>query len=184
MSEPFLGQVILFAGNFAPRDWALCDGQVLPINQNQALFALLGTTYGGDGRTTFALPDLRGRAVLHEGAGHALGQRGGAVSVSLTAAELPAHEHTESSVAGGLQGHGSDDADSTAPGPGQVLGNLQAPLALHAFSDSEANTTAIGGTSLSAEVADAGSSQAHENRQPYLALNYIIALRGIFPSRG
>lgn len=168
MSEPFLAEIRIVAFNFAPRGWAFCDGQILPINQNQSLYSLLGTTYGGDGRTTFALPDLRGRTPIHEGSSngvsHPLGQKGGAETHTLSVAEIPNHEHA-------LQGV-SDSANSTDP-TGRVLAKASTqiyndPQQLQAMNP--AAVTSVGG-------------QAHDNMQPYLALNFCIALQGLFPSR-
>lgn len=170
--EPFLGEIKMFAGNFAPRQWALCEGQLLPINSYQALFSILGTTYGGDGRTSFALPDLRGRAPISPGTGPGLssrnlGTRGGESTHYLTNVELPAHNHTgqiKASISGG-----SEDSPS-----GNHLANH-----LGAFSED-----ATSGSKLEGVVSyNTGGGQAHSNMQPYLALNYIIALQGIFPSR-
>jgi microcystin-dependent protein len=165
MADPFLAEIRVVSFGYAPQGWALCNGQFLPINQNQALFSLLGTTYGGDGRTTFALPDLRGRTPIHVGDGHVLGERGGEEAHTLTVAELPAHTH-----AGNASSSPGDDPDPT--------GNLLAsPLNL------SYRAPGAGQTSLApATVASVGGSQAHENMQPYLALNFCIALTGIFPS--
>lgn len=179
--DPFLGQIILFAGNFAPRGWGFCEGQLLAISQYQALFSILGTTYGGDGRTTFALPDLRGRAAVHHGSGpglstYALGQRTGQENVTLTAAQLPAHTHPAQMMAG--TGDGSTNtADGNAlahAGRGGAdtpnIYNSNAPtIPMHTDTVSVGNNT--------------GGGQAINNIQPVLALNYIIALQGTFPSR-
>ncbi len=172
MSEPFLAEIRIFAGNFAPRGWALCDGQLLPINNYQALYSLLGTTYGGDGRTTFALPDLRGRLVVHAGDGagltpRKLGAKGGAETVTLTAAELPAHSHTVQCV--------SAVGNKTLP-----AGHLPAAeaVAKDLWSSNAAN-----GTMKASMIKNTGGSNSHNNVQPYLAVNYIIALQGLFPSR-
>ena len=164
MAEPFLSEIRLMSFVFAPKGWALCNGQLLPINQNQALFSLLGTTFGGDGRVNFALPDLRGRTPLHVGSGHTLGERGGEQAHTLSIAEVPQHTHTmavSSSTTGG-------NANPT----GRVLGGgnnvYHAPASL---------------TSLNpASVANAGGSQAHLNMQPFLTISFCIALQGIFPS--
>lgn len=149
--------------SFAPRGWALCNGQLLPINQNQALFSLLGTTYGGDGRVNFALPDLRGRTPIHTGAGHTLGERGGEQAHTLAIAELPAHTH----VAQGSANNG----DTVTPLGGVMGGvsNMYGPAA---------NLASL----LPATVGNTGGSQAHLNMQPFLALTFCIALQGIFPS--
>ena len=187
MSEPFIGQILLFAGNFAPRSWALCDGQLLPINSNQALFSILGTTYGGDGRTTFGLPDLRGRVPVGVGQGsglsnRTLGVKGGEEHVTLTEAEMPAHQHTEgaSTLTSELTAHAGSQADSSTPGPTNVLANIPD---VNLYSSSDVSLQAINGPTISSTIGNAGGTQGHENRQPLLALNYIIALVGIFPSR-
>ena len=163
MSTPYLSEIKIMSFNFAPKGWALCDGQLLPINQNQALFSLLGTTYGGDGRTTFALPDLRGLTPNHVGAGFTLGQRGGESAHTLTIAELPVHVHTASGS--------SVASDSFAP-TNNYLGaanNFYAPAA--------DLTSLVPGT-----LANTGGGQPHENMSPYLVLSFCIALQGIFPS--
>jgi len=167
MLNPFLGELALVPYNFAPKGWALCNGQLLAINQNQALFAVLGTTYGGNGQTNFALPDLRGRVPVSSGQGPGLenynvGQTGGVEHVTLAAGQMPAHNHA-------LNVH-SGKSLKTNPS-----GNL---LANGAIYTNEASNNVAG----AAAVANAGSGQAHENRQPYLTLNWIIALQGVFPS--
>lgn len=164
--EPFLGEIILFAGNFAPRGWAFCEGQLLPINANQALFSILGTTYGGDGRTTFALPDLRGRAPISSGTGpglstHQLGQKGGTESNSLTVNQMPSHNHTVGVPT------------STSPG-GETSGFLGAS-SIYA----EEHNASYGGVTMTHN----GAGIPVNNLQPYLAINYIVALQGVFPSR-
>lgn len=170
--DPFIGEVKLFAGNFAPRGWAFCEGQLLPISQNSSLFAILGTTYGGDGRTTFALPDLRGRTAIGPGNGPGLssyreGQKGGVEHVTLNASQMPTHNHTIRAV--------TSAGNSTTP-TNHVLADSAA------FDDEFSNATP--NTSMSsAMVTNAGGNQSHENRQPFLAIYYIIALQGIFPSR-
>ena len=166
MSEPFLAEIRMVGFNFAPRGWAFCDGQILPINQNQSLYSLLGTTYGGDGRTSFALPDLRSRTPIHKSDGHGLGQKGGAETVTLTTAEQASHTHTAkaSSAAG----------DQVLP-TGRVLAQMA-----DAYKDPQASAS----TALrSGTVANAGGGQAHNNMQPYLTLAFVIALQGLFPSR-
>jgi microcystin-dependent protein len=181
MSDPFLGQITIFAGNFAPRNWAFCDGQLLSINQNQALFAILGTTYGGDGRTTFGLPDLRGRVAIGKGQGaglssYPLGSRGGQERVTLVETQIPSHDHTAASVANAVMPAGnSNDAVNNfwADDAGVSSGTYHTGPA-----NAEMNASAISTT-----VNNAGGGQNHENRQPYLAMNYIIALQGLFPSR-
>jgi len=164
MSEPFLSEIKIVSFNFAPKGWALCNGQLLPINQNQALFSLLGTTYGGDGRVNFALPDLRSRIPIHVGSGHTLGERGGEESHTVNISELPAHSHTFS----------ASDAD---PNQGTPAGNMWAKNA-GAYSSAAPDSTMN-----PASISNTGGSQPHTNLQPYLVLNFIIALQGIFPSQ-
>lgn len=172
MADPFLAEIRIFPFNFAPRGWAFCDGAILSINQNQALFSLLGTTYGGDGRTTFALPDLRSRMPLHAGSGPALttrslGETGGAESVALTVPQLAAHSHALSA--------------STAPG------NRQSPASAYLATDATGSIINYSTTSnaqmASAAIGTTGGNQPHENMPPFLALSFCIALQGIFPSR-
>jgi microcystin-dependent protein len=166
MAEPFLSELRLFSFVFAPKGWALCNGQLLPINQNQALFSLLGTTYGGDGRVNFALPDLRGRTPMHVGNGHTLGERGGEQAHTLSIAELPTHTHSLQATA----------ADATTNIPTASL--LLAPTAPNDFYTPAAALTPMAPTSVS----NTGGSQAHLNMQPFLTLSWCIALQGIFPS--
>ena len=169
MSEPFLAEIRIIGFNFAPRGWAFCDGQILPINQNQSLYSLLGTTYGGDGRTSFALPDLRSRTPVHKGDGYQLGQKGGAETVTLTAAQIAAHTHAAKA---------SSSAGNQTQPAGRVLAAPTAPDLL--YRDPEAaNATAL----RSGTVTNAGGGQAHNNMQPYLTLSFCIALQGLFPSR-
>lgn len=166
MSEPFLAEVRIVGFNFAPRGWAFCDGQILPINQNQSLYSLLGTTYGGDGRTSFALPDLRGRTAIHRSDGHSLGQKSGAETVTLTSAEMASHTHAfhaSTAVANQTTAAGHIVADG---GPNSIY-NSAAPN-----ENMKANS-----------LPNAGGGQAHNNMQPYLAVNFCIALLGLFPSR-
>jgi microcystin-dependent protein len=173
MSEPFLGEIRPFAGNFAPRGWALCDGQLLSIAQNTALFSILGTAYGGDGRVTFALPNLQGRTPIGAGQGpglsdRPLGESFGSSSVTLINSELPAHHHTF---------NGSREVATAGSPEGQVLASTSALPVYHA---PKSDRVALNPTS----IAPSGGSQPHNNLQPYLALTFIIALEGIFPSRG
>lgn len=165
MSEPFLSEIRIMTFGFAPRGWALCNGALLPINQNQALFALLGTTFGGNGQTNFALPNLQGRAPLHVGSGFTLGQAGGETAHTLSSAELPAHVHAAM----------GSTATPNSVTPGNAIITQRPTQAYHA----PTNTVALNAQSLQTM----GGSQAHENMQPYLALNFCIALQGIFPSQ-
>ena len=171
MSEPYLSEIRLMSFNFAPQGWALCNGQLLPINQNQGLFSLLGTTYGGDGRVNFGLPDLRGRMPIHFGDGYFLGQRGGEEAHTLSISEMPTHTHqlNASYVAG-------DTNRANVSSTGRVL----AAEAGNPYSASPAPTAV---TLHPATVTSIGGSQAHENRMPYQVLAYCIALQGIFPSQ-
>ena len=164
MAEPFLGEIRLMSFNFAPRGWAMCNGQLLPINQNQALFSLLGTTFGGDGRVNFALPDLRGRASIHTGNGRTLGERGGEQAHTVSLSELPTHAHV-------LQGSGNNG--STQDAANNVLGVVPGRI----YAD-PANLTGV----TAATITNVGGSQAHLNMQPFLVLTFGIALQGIFPS--
>lgn len=166
MSTPFLGEVKLVSFNFPPKGWAECNGQLMPINQNQALFAILGTTYGGNGQTTFALPDLRGRVPVHFGSSFTLGQKAGEEAHTLTINELPTHIHALM--------NNPTNATSDTPSAEVMLGTA-ALDAYHAPTDLVALEPSI--------ISSVGGSQPHENRQPFLTLNYIIALQGIFPSQ-
>jgi len=173
MSEPFVAEIRIFAGNFAPRGWAFCNGQLLQIAQNTALFSLVGTTYGGDGRTIFGLPNLQDRAPMHPGRGpgltsRRLGQTGGNDTITLTAAQMASHKHS-------LRGT-SEPADSADP-DGAVLGS-SSPLEDRQYS----SQTQVAGMNPSA-LGTSGGGQAHNNLPPYLAMNFIIALVGLYPSR-
>ena len=176
MSEPFIAEIRIFAGNFAPRGWAFCDGQLLPISQNTALFSLIGTTYGGDGRTTTALPNLQGRAPMHPGRGpgltsRRLGQRGGVETVSLTEAQMPSHTHQLRASTDEAEEDGEKSPVNAVTG---VVENNQA-----IYNTNTNNLEPMGNVLL-----DAGGSQSHNNLQPFLAMNFIIALVGVYPSRG
>ncbi len=163
MAEPFLSEIRLMSFAFAPKGWALCNGQLLPINQNQALFSLLGTTFGGDGRVNFALPDLRARAPIHVGSGHTLGERGGEQAHTLSIGELPTHTHVAM----------ASPTNANVPSAvGSVLGG-----ALNTYRTAD-NLVALHASS----VTNTGGSQAHLNMQPFLVLTFSIALQGIFPS--
>ena len=171
MSDPFIGQVMLFAGNFAPRGWAFCSGQILSIAQNTALFSILGTTYGGNGQTTFALPDLRGRVAISSGQGpglsnYYLGQAGGEETVTLNMEQMPMHLHMAAASAEG--------GTSATPNGGVWAGSTARDSIYAATADTTMNPQAISTT---------GGNQPHNNMPPYLGVNYIIALEGIFPSR-
>ncbi len=170
MSEPFLSEIRIFGFNFAPRSWAQCDGQILPINQNQSLYSLLGTTYGGDGRTSFGLPELRGRVPIETGNGHNLGSRSGSPTVGLTSAQIPSHAH---------QATASNANASTGDPAGQLLAVSTLPN-VNPYATAGAAPDAVMDARM---VANGGSNQGHENMQPYLALNFCIALQGLFPSR-
>lgn len=165
MAEPFLSEIRLMSFNFAPRGWALCNGQLLPINQNQALFSLLGTTFGGDGRVNFGLPDMRGRVPIHVGSGHTLGERGGEQAHTLSIAELPTHTHVLNAA--------SNAAVTDTPAATVMLGtssiDIYRPLT---------NAVAM----ESGSISNVGGSQPHINMQPFLTITFCIALQGIFPS--
>ena len=164
MAEPFLAEIRIFSFVFAPKGWALCNGQLLPINQNQALFSLLGTTYGGNGQVNFGLPNLQGCVPIHVGSGHVLGEKGGEQAHTLSISELPTHAH----VAQAVQVNGNTPVPS-----GNVLGSVN-----------NVYTTALALTTLEpSTIANVGGSQAHLNMQPFLTLNFCIALQGIFPSQ-
>jgi microcystin-dependent protein len=177
MAEPFLGQIVMFGGNFAPRNWALCDGQLLQISQFSALFSILGTTYGGNGRTDFALPDLRGRVALHAGNGPglpsvALGQSGGSDTTTLSINNLPSHDHNHQ-----LRGS-TAIGDTSGPGGAVPAVNQLTRFGIYQTGapDTDMSTAAI-------SDAPVGAGQAFNNMPPYQAVNYIIAIQGLFPSR-
>jgi microcystin-dependent protein len=165
MAEPFLSEIRIMSFGFPPKGWATCDGQLLPINQNQPLFALLGTTYGGDGRVNFGLPNLQSRAPIHMGSGHTLGERGGEQAHTLTIGEIPTHVHVLS---------GSSDTTNAQPIPTNAYLGSAASM----YADPAALTSLTPQT-----VTSVGGSQAHLNMQPFLVLNFSIALQGIFPSQ-
>lgn len=177
MSEPYVAQVMIFAFDFAPRNWAFCNGAVLPISQNQALFSLVGTTYGGDGRTTFALPNLQDGGVMNFGQGpglsnYSLGERSGVATVTLTENQLPAHNHVVN-----VTGASARADYELAPANGYWIGNRADSGELFA-------TAPGGGAALAPQtISAAGGSQSHDNHQPYLGMNYCIALGGVFPMR-
>ncbi len=165
MAEPFLSEIRLMSFDFPPQGWALCNGQLLPINQNQALFSLIGTTYGGNGQTNFALPDFRGRTPIHAGSGHNLGERGGEQAHTLSVAEIPAHTHAVTAT--------PDAGDQQIP---TDLVLAKANLPAYAAAD---NLVPMSGSA----VANTGGSEAHPNMQPFLTISFCIALQGIFPSQ-
>ena len=165
MAQPFVGEIRMFAGNFAPAGWMFCEGQLLPISENETLFQLIGTTYGGDGESTFALPDLRGRIPMHQGNGFILAENGGAEEITLTVNQIPAHSHALLAS--------TNVAQDTSPA-GKVLGQVAQGLPyIQDVTDSNLNP---------ATMAPVGGSQPHTNFQPYLCVDYIISLFGIFPS--
>jgi microcystin-dependent protein len=164
MSEPYLGEVKIISWNFPPKGWAFCNGQLLPINQNQALFSILGTTYGGDGRTTFALPNLQGRMPIHVGNGIILGESSGETAHTLNISELPAHNHVPV-------------GSSAAASASSAAGNLWANVGANPYNP--AADTAMN----PACILPTGGNQPHENMSPYLVVNFIIALQGIFPTQ-
>ncbi len=175
MSEPFIAEIRIFAGNFAPRGWAFCDGQLLPVAENTALFSLIGTTYGGDGRTTTALPNLQGRAPMHPGRGpgltsRRLGEKVGVETVTLSEAQIPSHSHTARGTTSG--------ADPGPPTNTSSLGRMSGTV--RGFQD---NTTSNLVDMASETLSTTGGGQSHTNLQPYLTLNFIIALVGLYPSR-
>ncbi len=182
-ADPFLAEITLFAGNFAPRGWAFCDGQLLSISSNSALFSLVGTIYGGDGRTTFGLPDLRGRAVIGPRHGPGLssyreGQKGGVEYVILNSTQIPSHSH---SAAGTVQASFVPPSFANSNQPAGR--NFGAPGAGTNVYTNNANTTTMAANNVSVAVGNTGGNGDHENRQPFQAINYIIALFGIYPSR-
>jgi microcystin-dependent protein len=177
MADPYLGEIRMFCGNYAPNGWAFCNGQLLIITQNQALFSILGTTFGGDGHTTFALPNLQGRVPMHWGQGaglspYSLGQSGGSENVTLQAPQMPAHTHVATTtISANAQGT-SDSPSGAVPGGGSGS---------HVFAAS-ADATKMNAAMASTHVQPAGSSHAHPNIQPFLCVSFIIALQGIYPS--
>jgi microcystin-dependent protein len=169
MSNPFIGEIRMFGGNFAPAGWAFCSGQLMPISQNDALFSLIGTTYGGDGQSTFALPELRGRIPIHQGSGFTMGQIGGVETVTLATQQIPNHTHPP-------------QCKSTAGELGSPQNAVWAASTSNQTIYSDSPPTA--GLMSSACMKAGGGSQPHENMMPYLAISFIIALEGIYPSQG
>lgn len=200
LDNPTIAEITMFGGNFAPRGWAFCNGQLLPISQNQALFSILGTTYGGDGRTTFALPDLRGRVAIHSGDGsrgpglspRPLGQRSGQETHTLTVQEMPSHNHPTTNTPGADQ-HiklSTEQGVNETPAPGDVpaIGNYVSGVARKSITGfGPLNSNSVDGQAISGNsgltVGNNGGQQPHNIMQPYLAINYIIALTGTFPTR-
>ncbi len=171
MAEPFMAEIRLFSFNFAPQGWAMCNGQLLPINQNQALFSLMGTTYGGNGQTNFALPDLRDRVPIHTGFGFTLGQAAGQDAHTITQSETPTHTHF-------VQAKNPQDGSANVNNPVGNFFTTGAPNEIYQGGGGNPPLLALApGT-----IASVGGSQPHENRQPYLTLNFCVALQGIFPS--
>ena len=163
MADPFVAEIRIFPFNFAPKGWAFCDGQLLPISQNTALFSLLGTMYGGNGQTTFQLPDLRGRVPIHEGSGHTLAEKGGSEAVTINSQSLPTHNHTVKVF--------NDNANATPAGNFFAAAN-------NTYQPKPQNTTLAANS-----VTNTGGSQPHTNQQPFTVLSFCIALQGIFPSQ-
>lgn len=173
MADPFVAEIRIFPFTFSPQGWARCDGQLLPLSQNTALFSLLGTTYGGNGSSNFALPDLQGRAPMHPGQGpglslHDLGEQGGTETVTLLESEIPVHSHA-------LRAYDADPADSNVPAPTASLGQSSGGRLYQDTADTTLDPAAL---------ASSGGSQPHNNMQPYLTLHFNIALQGVFPPRG
>jgi microcystin-dependent protein len=167
MSNPYVGEIRMFGGNFAPLGWAFCDGSLLPISEYETLFTLIGTTYGGDGQTTFALPDLRGRLPVHQGSSYVIGQAGGVESVALTVNQLPAHTHPAAASA----------AAGTGPAPGNAIWAATSTDPLYAPGPAT-------GAQMAPAVQPVGGSQAHDNLMPYTCVSFIVSLFGIYPSPG
>ena len=165
MAQPYIGEIRMFGGNFAPVGWMFCEGQLLPISENEALFNLIGTTYGGDGQSTFALPDLRGRLPIHQGAGVVLAESGGAEQVTLTVSQIPAHTHALTASTG--------PGNANTPG-----GNVTAESAAVQIYYADQPTVTMGQA-----ISPVGGSQPHSNFQPYLCINFVISLFGIFPTQ-
>ena len=166
MGSPYVGEIRIFAGNFAPSGWMFCDGSILSISENETLFNLIGTTYGGDGQTTFALPDLRSRVPMHQGSGHTIGEMGGTETVTLTSSQVPAHSHVpQASSANGDSSDPSGNVWARSPASRQyAAGPLDSPMA-------------------AGSLGQAGGGQPHDNMLPFLGVNFIISLFGIFPSQ-
>jgi microcystin-dependent protein len=188
--EPFIAQIMMFGGNFAPRGWAFCEGQLLPISNNAALFSLIGTIYGGDGRTTFALPDMRGRSPIGQGHGSGLtprpfGQRGGVESVTLNQLQMPSHTHSAGSLSVRIPAN-SSDGDSNDP-TNRVLASpvftneQRQTIAVNAYADN--GNTQMAAAQAAGSTNNTGGNQPHENMPPFQVIPFVIALQGVFPSR-
>lgn len=175
MADGFMGEIRIMSFNFAPKGWAMCNGQFLPINQNQALFSLLGTTYGGNGQTTYALPDLRSRTAMHQGGGHTIGERAGSEAVTLSIASMPTHIHTLTGNNAAVSGAAPNTVTATQGSP---VGNFWADAGKLMY-DTDTPNSAMG----PGAVTSVGGSQPHENRSPFLTLNFCILLQGLFPSQ-
>lgn len=170
MSQPFIGEIRMFAGNFAPVGWAFCNGAIIPIDQNDALFNLIGTTYGGDGQTTFALPNLQSRVPVHVGPGFALGQAAGVETVTLTTSQIPAHSHVPR----------CSDSGTAPPNVAAPTGNVWTTSTLGAFQTSATTPTLAMDPGA---IGSSGGSQPHDNMIPFLVINFILSLFGVFPSQ-
>jgi microcystin-dependent protein len=169
MAQPYVGEIRMFAGNFAPAGWMFCEGQLLPISENETLFILIGTTYGGDGQETFALPDLRGRIPLHQGNGFILAETGGAEDITLTVSQIPAHSHAALGT--------SQEGNQAKPGGGTwATAAMETP-----YADANANPSMV--NMRAGTISNTGGNQPHTNFQPYLCVSFIISLFGIFPSQ-
>ena len=183
MSDPFLAEIIMFGGNFNPRGWAFCNGQLLPISQNSALFSLLGTVYGGDGRTTFGLPEMRGRVPVHSGNGsagpgltpRALGAKSGQETHILTVPEIPSHNHSAATTV-----HADELPSDTPTASGNMLAEASAG---NVYRSTVASTVSLNAAAATTNIGNTGGNLAHNNMQPFIAVNFIIALAGVFPSR-
>jgi microcystin-dependent protein len=179
MGTPYLSEIKIISFNFPPKGWAFCNGQTLPINQNQALFSLLGTTYGGNGQTTFLLPNMQGRVAIHLGNGHVQGEAGGETAHQLSITEMPSHNHTI-----GVDSATVSDSNSNTATTNSVLGqSIGKPSQGASFPVALYGSTGPAAALAAGTIGSTGGSQAHSNLQPYLVVNFIIALQGIFPSR-
>src|SRR5262249_16649384 len=178
MSEPFLGEIKIISWNFPPKGWTFCNGQLLPINQNQALFSILGTTYGGNGQTTFGLPNLQGRMPTHVGSGIVLGEKGGETAHTLNISELAAHNHLVQGISGAANSNTPDPAGKVLAQSAGSGGSPVQPFGANIYASGNPNNVMNPGC-----IANTGGNQPHENMSPYLVLNFIIALQSIFPSQ-